>query len=234
MATNTNIHPLERRASTILGGVFLLRGLIRSSLTDAALATALLYRGVSGHSYLYQALGVSTAGQSTQSNSENDASEVERSITIEKPADELYRFWREPQHLSEIMGSFADVTTAGENRMHWRLHGPLVQNMEWDTQIVEDRPNEVLSLKSIDGAQLPNEATIRFSPAPADWGTVATLRFRFEPPGGALGKSAAKLLGAVPRVLAEKALRRFKSLVETGEIPTLEHNPSARGSGDIV
>ncbi len=232
MAANTNIHPLERRASTIAGGVFLLRSLIRSSLTDTALAAALLYRGVTGHSYLYQALGVSTAGQGAQS--QDDAPEVERSITIEKPLGELYRFWRDPQNLSQIMGSFADVTPAGDNRMHWRLHGPLGQNMEWDTQIVEDRASELLSLKSVDGAQLPNEITMRFRPAPADWGTVATLNFRFEPPAGALGNSAAKLLGAVPRVLAEKALRRFKSLVETGEIPTLERNPSARGSGDIV
>ncbi len=234
MASNTNMHPVERQVSTIAGGAFLLRGLIRSSLTDAALAAALLYRGVTGHSYLYQMLGVSTAGQIGQSHGANDLPEVERSITIGKSADELYRFWRDPQNLSQIMGSFADVTPAGDNRMHWRLNGPLVQNMEWDTQIVEDRPGELLSMKAVDGSQLPNEATIRFSPAPADWGTVATLHFRFDPPGGALGNSLAKMLGAVPSVLAEKALRRFKSLIETGEMPTLEHNPSARGSGDLV
>ncbi len=231
---NINVHPMERRVSTLLGGVFLLRGFIRSSLSDAALAAALLYRGVSGHSYLYQALGVNTAGQSKQQESENDAPEVERSITIEKSADELYHFWREPQHVSEIMGSFAEATAAGGGRMHWRTQGPFAQSMEWDTQIVEERPGELLRWKSIDGAQLPNEGMIRFRPAPADWGTEATLYFRFEPPGGALGNSAAKLLGVVPRVLAEKALRRFKSLAETGEIPTLERNSSARGSGDRV
>jgi uncharacterized membrane protein len=84
--------------------------------------------------------------------------------------------------------------------------------------------------KSVDGAPLPNEGSVRFHPAPGDWGTEVTLRFRFALPGGPLGNTVAKRLGIVPRMLAEKALRRFKSLAETGEIPRLKHNPAARPS----
>ena len=75
---------------------------------------------------------------------------------------------------------------------------------------------------------MPNEGSIRFRPAPGDWGTKVRLRFRFASPSGVLGEAASKLLNVVPSMLAGKALRRFKSLAETGEIPTTEHNPSAR------
>jgi len=105
--------------------------------------------------------------------------------------------------------------------------------MEWDTQIVEDRHGKLLRWESLEGAPLPNEGTVRFSPAPGDWGTEAMLCLRFDPPGGPLGNRAVKRLNIVPRVLADKILRRFKSLAETGEIPTLAYNPSARTGAHV-
>lgn len=225
-----NIHQTERNASVVLGGILLLRSLARRSPGGAATAIALLYRGVSGHSYLYQALGMSTANGSKQHGTGTlaDALKVERSITIGKPANELHRLWREPHSLSQIMGDFADVTEVSEDHAHWVMHGPFNRRMEWDTQVVEDQPGKILHWKSLDGAPLPNEGSVRFRPAPRDWGTEVTLHFCFDPPGGALGSGIAKHLSIVPRLLAEKALRRFKSLAETGEIPTLQHNPAAR------
>ncbi len=221
-----NIHQTERIVSAGLGAVLLLRSLSRPSLSGVALASALLYRGISGHSYLYQALDISTNGTGTPAN----APEGESSITIGKSANELYRFWREPQNLSQILGDVAQVTQVSDDRQHWVVHGPFNQRMEWDTQIVEDRPDETVRWKSLDGAPLPNEGLLRFRPAPGNWGTEVTLRFRFDSPGGMLGNTVAKRLGIVPRMLADKVLRRFKSLVETGEIPTLKHNPAARPS----
>ena len=163
-----------------------------------------------------------------------DAPEVEHSITIGRPADELYRRWREPETLSQVMGHAAEVRDAGEGRTHWRVHAPLGQSLEWETRVVEERPGELIRGESLAGAALANEGSVTFRPAPGDWGTEVTLHFRFDPPGGAAGTAAAKLMEAVPKTLVSKALRRFKSLVETGEVPTLEHNPSARGRGDAV
>ena len=77
---------------------------------------------------------------------------------------------------------------------------------------------------------MPVEGLVRFHPASGDWGTVVTLRLQFDPPGGVLGGAALKLLGAAPGLLASKALRRFKSLVETGEIPTTDHQPAGRAN----
>ena len=94
---------------------------------------------------------------------------------------------------------------------------------------MDDRPGEGIGWRSLPGATVSNEGSVRFRPASADRGAVATLRFRFDPPGGALGDAAVKLLGTTPLDLAaDGALRRFKSLVETGEIPTTERQPAAR------
>jgi uncharacterized membrane protein len=224
-----NVHQVERLASTLLGGALLTQSFKRGLLGGALIAIAggdLLYRGISGHSFLYQALGISTANSGTI----DHQPEVERSITIEKPANELYRFWREPQNLSQIMGNFAQVTEMSDNQMHWLVRGPFGRNMEWDTRMVEERPGEFLHWKSLEGTSVYNEGSLTFRPAPRDWGTEVILHLRFDPPGGVLDNLAAQRGGIVSRVVVEKALRRFKSLTETGEIPTLEHNPSARVS----
>jgi uncharacterized membrane protein len=228
-----NVNQVERRASLLLGGVLLVTGLRRRSPVGAVLALAageLLYRGISGHCHLYQTFGLSTAdGRRLQeAGAPGDAMQVERSITIGKSADELYRVWREPGNLSRIMGHFAEVTTVSENRTHWLVRGPLGQSREWDVRVVEDLPGELLRWESIEGAELPSEGTVRFRPAPSDWGTEVTLRLCFQVPGGTIGAAVVKLLPVAPSLLVSKALRRFKSLVETGEIPTTEHQPAAR------
>lgn len=160
--------------------------------------------------------------------------EVEKSVTVGKSADELHRFWRDPEMLTQVVGSVAEVAPAEEDRHRWTVDGPLGRGLEWETEIVEDRPGEVLRWRSTEDATVPNEATVRFRPAPTDRGTEVTLSLRFHPPGGRIGRTAMELLGIVPEVLANEMLYRFKSLAETGEIPTLERNPSARGSGDWV
>ena len=163
-----------------------------------------------------------------------EAPEVERSLTIGRSAEKLYKLWLEPDTLSQVMRPAAEVEGSGDGTSHWQLHLPLGQSLEWDTRVTEERPHELIRWGSLGGAQLPNESWIKFEPAPAGRGTVVTLHSEFRPPGGALGKAAAELFDAVPKTLIGKTLRRFKSLAETGEIPTLEYNPSGRGRGSNV
>lgn len=223
-----NVHQTERVASALLGGALVTMGLRRRSMGGAAMAALganLLYRGVRGRCQIYRALGVNTAkGMATEE------PEVERSITIGKPAEELYRLWRAPGNLSRIMAHFAEISAGDGDLQHWKVRGPLGRTVAWNSRVVEERPNEFLRWESLEGSTLPNEGSVRFQPAQRDLGTEVTLRFRFRPPGGAVGNAAARLLGAVPGVIASKALRRFKSLAETGEIPTLERNPSGRAT----
>ncbi|QDV36987.1 SRPBCC family protein [Tautonia plasticadhaerens] len=230
--SGANVGQAERVASAALGGTLLLLGLGRRSLGGAAVAAlggGLVYRAATGHCHLYEALGVDTAAdRGAAAGASEDSPEAVVAITIGKPAEDLERLWRDPRTLTRITSGFAEVTPAGDGRMRWKVRGPLGRDFEWDTQVVEDRPGSGQRWQSVDGASLPSEGEIHFRPAPGDRGTEVTLRIRFNMPGGALGLAAAKLLGFVPKLFAERAIHYFRALAETGEIPTTERQPAAR------
>lgn len=228
---NGNVNAVERVISAALGSTLLLRGVRRRSLggvLTAVVGSELLYRGVSGTCPVYKSLGIRTTRRAwDDAGAPPRSHEVERSITIGRSASDLYRLWREPGAMATIFSDFGHVAPMGGGRMHWSIHGPMGRRMEWDSIALDDRPGESFGWKSVPGAKLPNEGSITFRPATGG-GTAATLRFRFDPPGGVIGDMVTKMLGYVPEVVAMKALRRFKSLAETGEVPNTEHNPSAR------
>lgn len=216
---------IQRVASALVGGTLLTLGLKKRSVGGAALALAsgaLLYQGLRGR--------VSVSGP-REKGVRAEPVGVERVITVGKPAEELFRLWREPQNLSRILGSVADVF-ADDGHVHWMLRGPVGRNLGGDLRIVEERPGELLRWESAEGAVVPFQGSVRFRPAPGQWGTEVLLRIDVQPSGGALAQAAMKRMEGLTRKVLERALRRFKSLAETGEIPTLEKNPSARaGAG---
>ena len=152
-------------------------------------------------------------------------------MEIGTSADALYQGLRQPQTLAQIVGRFAAVTPLDAGRIRWMVSGPLGRRFEWETQVVEARPGELLRWESQAGAPVPNKGTVTFRPAPANRGTEVVLRIDIDPPGGMLGVAIAQRFGVVPDLYAAKALRRFKSLIEAGEIPTTAHQPAARGDG---
>lgn len=224
---------------TFVGFVLLGRGLRRRSLRGVATALvggALVYRTLSGDDRLEQALGIGTSEKTKSGKKAGIETEtsVSRSITVGKSPDELYESWRDPEQFTRVMGHVADITSRSDDRFYWTVHGPMGQDVSWETHVVDEEPGEFIQWKSPEDAMLPNEGEVRFEDAAGDRGTVVTLSVTIHPPGGALGNAALKRLGIVPAVLAGEALRRFKSLAETGEIPSLSGNPSARGRGDLV
>jgi uncharacterized membrane protein len=232
-----NVGSLERIAC-VTAGTLLLKRLFRGksvfSILGAAVGTDLIFRGLTGECALYRSLGVNTAEKSkTGWQLRDTAPQVQRSITVGKPAEELYALWREPETLSRIMAHFAEVTPKSDGLSHWRIRGPLKQIFEWDSQQTEEDPGRRLSWHSVPGTKLPNHGNITFRHGPDGVGTEVTLEMQFEPPLGPMGERVARALNKVPRAFAGQALRRFKSLAEAGEIPTLEHNPSARGTTDL-
>jgi uncharacterized membrane protein len=108
------------------------------------------------------------------------------------------------------------------NRSHWVAKGPAGMSVEWDAQVTRDEPNALLAWRSIEGSEVQNAGAVRFTPAPAGRGTMISVTMQYEPPAGALGMAVAKLFGEDPDVQVREDLRRFKRLLETGEIPTIE------------
>ncbi|WP_134669315.1 SRPBCC family protein [Halorussus marinus] len=218
----------KRAASAAVGGALVVGGLRRRSLSGAGAALV-------GGWLMSRALGSrpDPDGQDVPTRPTGPVT-FSRSKTVGASADECYETWRDPDQLSRIMAEFADVTRSGDDRFRWTVHGPLGRDVSWETRIAEAEPGEVLRWETPPDATLPNEGEVRFRPAAGDRGTVVTLSLSFDPPGGAVGGTALDRLGVVPETLAGEALGRFKSLVESGEIPTTEANPSARGSGDLI
>lgn len=237
-SSRTNVGRFERVVSAVAGGALLWRGLQRRSLGTTLAGGVLIARGASGHSRLYGRLGIDTASDHERlgAGSTTDRPTIKRSVTVGKPADELETFWRDPEQLSRIVGEYADVSsTMGSGGHHrWQVSLPAGRQLEWQTRLVDEQSGERLRWETLGGAPVSYEATVRFQPAPNDHGTEVTLEIRYDPPGGALSDGAMQRLGIVPESLAGTVLDRFKSLAETGEIPSLETNPSDRGEGDYL
>ncbi|HEI8866669.1 TPA: SRPBCC family protein [Serratia odorifera] len=153
------------------------------------------------------------------------AVEVNRWITIGKPALELQRLWCEPHTLPLIMSHFAKVDILNERESSWMVEDMLSQKWYWQNRITELQPGVAIYWQSLQGADLPNEGSLLFREAPAAKGTELSLRVIFEPPGGEMGKKIADWLNVVPNEIVSKALHRFKSLAETGEIPLVSPPP---------
>ena len=146
---------------------------------------------------------------------------VNHSVTINLPADVVYGFWRDLENLPRFMIHLEMVETTGA-RSHWVARAPAGKTVEWDAEIIEDIPGEKISWRSVEGSQIPNAGSVRFTPAPGGRGTEVRVELRYDPPGGALGATVAKIFGEDPRQQVQDDLRRFKQLKETGEITRSE------------
>lgn len=156
---------------------------------------------------------------------ERGSVKVERVTTINKPIHEVYQFWRRFENFPRFMRHLESVEMLGEGRSRWRAKAPAGLTVEWEAEILEDRENEWIAWRSLPGSQIENSGSVRFSPAPGARGTELRVQLQYNPPAGALGRSVAWLFGKEPNQQIHEDLRRFKQLMETGEIP-LSDGPS--------
>jgi uncharacterized membrane protein len=154
--------------------------------------------------------------------------QVERSITVNRTPEELYSFWKELENLPRFMKHVEAVQRMGNGRSHWVVRAPLGGDVEWDAEITEDRPNELIAWQSLEGAEIENSGFVRFRPAPGERGTEVHVRLCYSAPGGAGGALLARLFGEEPEQQVRDDLRRFKQVMEAGEVPTTEGQPSGR------
>lgn len=212
----------ERWTSLIGGGAMVLMGLRQRSLRGVLMAVAgggLLYQGAKKQSTLKQAqeaIGL------------NQPIKVEKTVTINKPAAELYSYWHDFAKLPTFMKHLESVTVIDSKKSHWVAKAPLDTSVEWDAEIIQEKENELIAWASAEDADIENSGFVRFKPAPENRGTEVKVVLEYNPPGGAIASAVAKLFGEEPEQQIGDDLRRFKQLMEAGEIATTEGQPSGR------
>ena len=144
---------------------------------------------------------------------------VGRAVTINKPAAELFAYFRDFSRLSTFMENVERVDMIDGARSHWVVKAPGGKTVEWDARITEEREGQLIAWTSEAGAEIANSGRIEFREAGAR-GTVVTATIAYDPPGGTVGKLIAKLFQREPAIQARRDLRRFKQLMETGEVAT--------------
>jgi uncharacterized membrane protein len=155
---------------------------------------------------------------------------VRVSLVINSSPDRLYEFWRQLDNLPRFMKHLQSVEVQDERLSRWTAVGPAGVRAQWESEIVEDRPNQYLAWRTRPGSDVHHQGSVRFEPAVGGRGTVVRVELTHGAPGGAFGSRAAKLLGAAPEAAIREDLRRLKQLIEAGEIPTTRGQPSGARS----
>jgi len=155
---------------------------------------------------------------------------IGRTVTIDRPRAELFAYWRDFANLATFMENVERVDVLDGNRSHWVVKGPN-GNYEWDSTITEEREGEFIAWTSEEGADVPNSGRVDFRDAQGGRGTIVTATILYDPPAGAIGKLIAKMFQREPAIQARRDLRRFKQLMETGEIATGARNKRLQEEG---
>lgn len=235
---DVNVGSGERTVSLAAGAILALLGLERRDKFGwlaAGLGGAMIYRGITGHCHLYQALDVSTVDEQphhlidesvTVSRSRIPAANgihISESFLINQPAEKLYAYWRRLENLPQMLTHLKSVQVIDERRSHWVAEAPGIAGgeVEWDAEIIADEPHSRIAWQSLPGSSVASHGSVTFTKAPADRGTAVHIEMRYTPPGGQLGHWISKLFGEAADQQIREDLRNFKRLMETGEVLTI-------------
>ena len=217
---------MERVVSTVLGGLLALDALSSFSkgkplrgILMSLIGGGMLYRGTSGYCFVYRGLGVTGEDAAFASHPLSRETHVTESITILKSPNEVYGFWRDFRNLPRVMKKLERVDVFDEKRSHWTVRGPQDRFFEWDAEIVEDDPGELIAWRSTGAQDVWNRGSVRFQQATAGRGTTITVDITYRPPAGVVGAAYAWATGNPPALIIRRDLRRLKYYLETGELP---------------
>ncbi len=217
--SSVNVADAERVAS-ILGGVVLTAYGIsqRSGITPLALffGGLLLFRGASGKCELYRKLGVDTSWPRQERGVPGDKGiNVEKSVEIDRASAQVYGYWRALENLPKFMPHLTSVTETADGISHWVVKGPVGTSMEWDAEIINDHPGEMIAWQTLPGAGVQSAGTVRFESVNQGRSTKLTVALQYQPPMGNVGAMAARIFGEAPDQQLSADLARFKELIET-------------------
>jgi uncharacterized membrane protein len=229
MTPELNVAEVERWASALGGAALTVYGLRQRSVAGAMIAAsggALIYHGATGAFPAY-----ARAGQGLRSDGTREALaggrgiRVEQSVSINRQPAELFAFWRRLENLPQFMTHLVSVRRIDDRRSHWVVKAPAGRTVEWDAEIINEVPNELIGWRTLSGADVISAGSVHFKAAGPDRGTQVTVVMQYTPPGGKMGSVIAWMLGHEPSQTVAEDLRRFKALMEAGEVPTVKGQP---------
>lgn len=212
-ATNGHSSPLtdERKLAELLGWASVGLGVPQ---VTSPMSLRPLHRDTPGRE---AAVLNSRRQERTSTTEEQHAMDLKAAITVRRAPEEVYAFWRDFQNLPRFMYHLESVEASGDGRTHWKIKAPL-GSVQWDAEVTEERLNELISWRSVEGSKFDNSGSVRFTPAPRNQGTEIRLELHYDVPGGALTTALAKVLGEDPIQQVKDDLRRFKQVMKTGEV----------------
>ena len=215
--SDSRLQSIRPWAAILGGGALAAYGLSRKSLSGAALAAVGTYGAIAG---------------ARRGTSPARAIHVQKTFTIDRPAEEIYNYWHSFENLPRFMKHLKSVTTNGRYS-HWIANGPMGIPVEWDAELLDEKPGEYLVWRSLPGSAISNRGSVEFRPATNGSGTEVTVALTYRNPGGKVGAVFAKLFGREPEQQVREDLRRLKALMEAGEIPTVVGQPAGRRSAAV-
>ena len=222
-ATDVNVGRRERWISAVAAAAVTAYGLRRRRGRQILLpiAGALIGRAVSGRCAVNRMLGRNTAlddppSSPVTSMRPGEGVRVDERIVLNRPRGEVYRFWRHLENLPRFMDHLEAVAVVDERRSHWTAKGPAGSRVEWDAEIHNEIPNELIAWRSLEGSEVDNAGSVHFMPT-ENGDTEVRVVLRYDPPAGKLGAAVARLLGEDPARQVADDLRRLKQVVEAGE-----------------
>ncbi|MHC1763579.1 MAG: SRPBCC family protein [Verrucomicrobiia bacterium] len=159
---------------------------------------------------------------------------VEKSIIVNRSPEEVYAFWRDFTNLPRFMSHLLSVEILSSQRSHWVAKGPAGTKVEWDAEIITDTPNEVISWRSLEGADVDHAGSVRFERAPGGRGTIVRVKMQYRTVAGRVGATVVKLLGQSPEKQVKVDLNQFKQVMEAGEVARTEGQPTGTVRGSKV
>lgn len=209
-----NVSNPERIASMLGGAALFAYGVSHRTLPGVLLGLvggALVYRGATGHCSLYAKLQSERAEKGVP---DNEGIKIEEEIVINRPAAELYAFWRNLENLPSIMSHLKSVRILDSKRSHWVAKAPAGLEVEWEAEIINEHENQMLAWQSLENAEVQNAGSVWFTPSGT--GTKVKVSLEYLPPGGKLGAAAAEWLGEGPHTQISEDLQNLKQKLEQG------------------
>lgn len=222
-----DVENLERIGSVATAAALLAFGISRRSVPGAVAAAAaipLAYRGIAGHwpPWLAHTIAPGAEGDTRAMLTGERGLHVRESISVERPISEVYRFWRQLEHLPRFMRHLKSVTpigdAAGAQRYHWVAKGPLGVNVEWDAEVINEAENQLIAWRSLPHSDVVSAGSVNFNQRRGGRSTVVSVHLQYAPPAGRLGRIVSATFGREPSQTIREDMRRFKQILEAGEI----------------